>query len=233
MFPKREPYKTILKISTIFGLWNDISKWHKRISIFLILICSVGYTAIVTLSALQVKELDDVIEIIKVAPLLLTVNFSLLTFLFKKPKIRELLELIENIEELRPDSKNYFDEAFKVVKRLFLCEVVFIGLLAVPFISIPLILKKLIFPLYIPESVKDHQITFIIAWIFESFSGLYCGVLYLLIYEFQLSIFIVLNCYMKFFRDKLKRLRASKENSIEAKNQLVDCVKIHREMNKY
>lgn len=231
--PKREPYTTIFKVLSFLGLWNEVPKRHKRIAMSAMVLFTVCYFIIIMLSLLQAKDLNDVLEGIKIAPILLVIVISINDFNLKKSKVCDLLELIEEMENDYPESKPYFDDSFKFVKNIFVTEVAFTGLLYISFILSPLIANKLMFPAYIPEIIKEYDdATFYIYWAYESISGLYCAFVHMPIYEFRCSLLIVLNGYMKFFRNKLSCLTASKENYEKAKNELVNCVKIHHQMKK-
>jgi len=232
MIPKREPYKTIFKLLSFLGFWNEIPKWHKRIAISMMTLCTAGFCMIIMLSLLQAEDLSDVLEGIKVVPILLTIVISVNDFILKKSKVCDLLELIEEIEDENPESKSHFDEAFRVIKNIFMAETIFIGLLYISFVLSPLIMTKLAFPAYTPDIIKDYDATFYIYWMYESICGLYCAFLHLPIHEFRCSLLIVLNGYVGFFRDKLSNLQATKEDYDKAKEQLRSCVKIHHQMKK-
>lgn len=232
MIPKREPYTTIFKVLSFLGFWNEVPKRHKRIALSLMILFVVCFNLIIILSLVQAKDLNDVLDGIKIAPILLVIVISINDFNMKKSKICDLLELIEEMENDYPESKPHFDEAFRTVKNIFITEVAFIVLLWISFILSPLIANKLMFPAYIPEIIKDYDETFYIYWAYESISGFYCAFLHLPIHEFRCSLLIVLNGYMKFFRNKLSSLAASKENYEKAKSELVNCVKIHLQIKK-
>ena len=232
MIPKREPYTTIFKVLNFLGFWNEIPKWHKRIAICVMVLSTIGYCSIIMLSLLQAKDLSDALEGIKVAPILLTIAISINDFILKKSKVRELLELIEEIEEEHPESKSYFDEAFGFIKNIFVVEIIFIGILYISYFFSPLIMNKLMFPAYIPDIIEDYVATFYVYWTYESFCGFYTAILHLPVHEFRCSLLIVLNGCMKFFRKTLNDLRATKDNYEEAKERLASCVKIHLQMKK-
>ncbi|KAL7029828.1 hypothetical protein ACKWTF_006384 [Chironomus riparius] len=196
MIPKREPYTTIFKVLTFLGFWNEIPKWQKRIAIVVKFFSSIGYCTIILLSLLQAKDLNDALEGIRVIPILLTIAISINDFILKKSKVRGLLELMEEIEEEHPESKSYFDEAFGFIKKIFAVETIFIVIIYISYFLSPLIIKKLMFPAYIPKIFEDYRATFYVYWIYESFCGFYTAVLHLPVHEFRCSLLIVLNSYI-------------------------------------
>lgn len=232
MIPTREPYKIFFKIFNFLGFWDELPKWHKRIVTGLMIICSVLYTLIITLPIFQQDDLIDVLNVLKIAPMLIMVVINLYDFIRKKSKIREILELIEELESENSESKSYFDDAFKLIYNIFLVEAIFLTLFICSFVVTPLIIDKLMFPSYMPDIIKDYRITFYIYWMFENVSAIYCTIVYIQIQEFRCSLLLILNNYMEFFRMKLRNLHATKENVQEAKIELVNCVKIHHQIMK-
>lgn len=232
MYPKREPFKTMFKLFSFFGFWNEIPKWHKRIAMFVLFSCTVGYSIMILLSLFQANKLSDILDGVKILPILITIVISLYGFILKKSKVQDLLEVLEEMEEADPESKPYFDEAYGMVKNILLSEVMFVVLLFLTYVSTPLILKKLIFPAYIPDIINDYEATFYVYWIYQSLSGLYTAVSHTPVIDFRCSLLIVFNGYMKYFCDKLRSLASTKDNFQEAKDQLVKCLIIHQRIKK-
>jgi hypothetical protein len=233
MFETREPFSINFKILTFFNLWDDVSPTHKKIAdgaYFIFVLCFFG---LVNLSLLQLETLDDYLQIIMVTPLLVIIIVSVRIFVQKKDLVRNLLEILTEMEEENMQTKINFDKTCRFLKKFAKLIMLSTIIFSLIFSASGIFLHKLNFPMYVPKFIKSRSEVFYIYWLFESLAMTYCSVLSVSLHELACIFLIAIRAYVKQFREELKslpKLRSFPRNYNEDKKDLVDVVQSHHKL---
>ncbi|KAG5678988.1 hypothetical protein PVAND_008598 [Polypedilum vanderplanki] len=223
MLFNREPYKTLFKIFTFFGLWDEISIRQKCLTFYLPFCLLLIYQSLIFLSLFQTNTLGEKIkalQLLAIQPWILT---DLVTFKNFKKNLNKLVDLIDTFEDDNPKVSIYIDKAcktsqmtFKIVQPLMIGTCLFLG-------TVPLIFGKLIVPLYTPNFREFQSIYFYFANFLEFMGAFFVCYTVGLLFQLRVSFLVVLYQFMKFFSENLQNDKTSFE-------KIKRCAKYHLQL---
>jgi hypothetical protein len=218
MLQNREPYKSAFKLLTFLGCWDEISTAHKRWVLKIPLASAVILAILSSLSLLQAQEYNDALTAFEIVPVILLILVSLSDVIRKKNKITRMFEIIHDIEAENPEISEHIDRACRLNSKISMASTTALITTYSVFAIFPLLTDKLSFPIYIPEFCRGSTIAFYFLWVFENYSAAFCSIMFLVLYEFRNSLFVLLIHVMEFYRAKLRSLKPS---------ELQKCIRIH------
>jgi hypothetical protein len=232
MLLDRKPYKSTFKLFTFLGFWDEIPIRQRRLTFFMPIYFLILEEVLVHLSPLQAENLNELLDAIKVLPILHVCNFSIYNLVRNKAKLLELLEIVNQIERENPNAKIHIDNGCAVVKKLFQCTAVFTSVTFSTFLIASLIRGQLIFPLYFFDFIGHRNVVFWLYWALEVYVAIYFCISYIPIQEFRCSLLIILFHVMEHFRERLRNLKALKDNPEDVEKELQNCIKLHLQIRK-
>ncbi|KAG5684281.1 hypothetical protein PVAND_013517 [Polypedilum vanderplanki] len=219
MLLNRESYRTLLKILTFFGLWDEISVKQKRFTFKVPIIITILCGLIIALSLLQIDEFEKILEVFEITPMIIFVIISTFNFIYTKENLKNLLGIIDQIEEENCEISVVIDEACKLIKKLFTAFTILLTFVLINHTFCPFVFGKLNFPVYTPEILNDSQFMFYAPWLLHSIVAIYCGITNLALQGFRYSLLIIIDYVIQYFRQKL--------NNSNSDVDLIKCVKLH------
>jgi hypothetical protein len=231
MLLNREPYKSILKVFTFLGFWDEISMRQRRWTFFTPLSLLFFEEIFIFLSVLQAHTLQEMLDAAKIIPLLPVINFSLYSFYIKKSKLKKLIEIIDSIERDDPRAAFHIDKGCAIFKKVIQCMACFMAVLMTVIILGSVTYKHLIFPMYMPEFIEHvhlKSLIFYCFWFIESIVSVHSALSYVLFHEFRCSLLIILSHVMEFYREKMRSLKPNKDNPDEMKKELQYCADLNQ-----
>jgi hypothetical protein len=165
MFEQREPFQKIFEILRFYGLWGEISITHNYFANVAYFIFVIFYALMLFLSLLQINTMNEFLQFITIMPILIMVVISVGIFMRRTDRMKTIFELLTEMENA--SSKHYFDKTCIFLNNFFKLMTVSSIIFLLVFIFSAIFLNQLNFPMFIPESLAHHWITFYVYWIFQ------------------------------------------------------------------
>jgi hypothetical protein len=196
-------------------------KW--KLLAFFALIC---FTTLPTvLIAAKVMTTDDrniiFVSIMQIIPAYLQIQIKSLLFLKNNREFERLFESFEFLFSLKIEK--VLEDEFKRLKRIIKIFGSFIFISSMAGILPPLLTHKLTIEMWQPQS-SFKVTTFVVFWIFQSLSSMYCIVLMFMLDGVTLASMILVQAYSKYLRSSFSSEKFNKSNG---KTLMIEKANLH------
>ncbi|KAG5673337.1 hypothetical protein PVAND_003396 [Polypedilum vanderplanki] len=226
MLLNREPYKTVFKIFTFIGFWDEIPIVQRRWTFNVPLTLNILFILMVYATFFRAHDFNDAITALSTLPILTVIIFSIFDFLHKKEKLNKFLALVNEIESENPDVSVYIDKACKFNTMIYSIVLFVLFFTHITYAIIPSMTNKLVFPLHLHEKLDKNAFVFYFLWIFQVSSGFYSTYTSFLLFEFRNSLLVLITHIMNYYCYKLSNL-SSMVSDHKAKLELEKSTKLH------
>lgn len=228
MLTSKQPFKLIFFLVKVFGFQSKILGFKLKVLSFSIFLLLTTFPTLLLIAKVLTSDDRNIIflSIMQIIPAYTQIQIKSFLFLWNFKSFQRFFKTLCFVFSVKVvESSTTEFKRMETIIKVFGCFILLSSLIGV---LPPLITRKLTIEMWEPETSHKTAI-FLIYWVLQSASSVYCVTLMFIFDSLSLSSIILIQAYAKYLR---KVFSSGKFSKLNGKSMIVEKVKLHLSLKK-